>query len=121
MKPSTTLIGWALGVLAAALLVPVALGATRPDDRAGAIGIGAAVAAAPVHPNDRAGTLGVGSVTYADPGYWRGERDYGLYRAGTGRWCCHADSSSARRLRQARTALSADVGRPHRAAAPLPS
>ena len=47
-----------LSVVAA--FVPAALGADRPDDRAGQIGVGAVPAAVVVHPNDRAGPLGVG-------------------------------------------------------------
>ena len=47
-----------LSVVAA--FVPAALGADRPDDRAGQIGVGAVPATVVVHPNDRAGPLGVG-------------------------------------------------------------
>jgi hypothetical protein len=81
VKPSATLIAWALAALASALLVPAALGATRPDDKAGQLGVGAvAVATEVTHPNDVGGTLGVGRVALeSQPAYWRGERDYGLY------------------------------------------
>ena len=101
MKPSTSLIGLAIVAFVGALLVPVALGVTRPDDRAGPLGVGAAVAATDVvrpddragplgvgaavvatqatHPNDAGGALGVGAVALEKPAFWRGERDYGLY------------------------------------------
>jgi hypothetical protein len=81
VKPSSTLIGWVLAAFVGVLLVPAAFGATRPDDRAGQLGVGAAVVATQVaHPNDLAGTLGVGRVALeSQPAYWKGERDYGLY------------------------------------------
>ena len=50
-----------LSVVAA--FVPAALGAERPDDRAGPRGAGAVTAVVAVHPNDRAGPLGVGAAT----------------------------------------------------------
>jgi hypothetical protein len=49
-----------LSVVAA--FVPAALGADRPDDRAGPLGVGSVATAVVVHPNDRAGPLGVGSA-----------------------------------------------------------
>ncbi len=83
MKAFTTLMCGALVLLAAALLVPQALGAVRPDDRAGVLGAGAVVVAQSVRPDDRAGPLGTGAVTLADESYyWQGERDYGLYTPG---------------------------------------
>ncbi len=64
MRPSTTLIGWALAAIVGALLVSPALGVTRPDDRAGPLGVGAAsVATQPTHPNDLAGPLGAGAAS----------------------------------------------------------
>ncbi len=81
VKPSTRLVGGAFAVLMVALLVPAVFGAVRPDDRAGALGVGAvAMAAQPTHPNDRAGPLGTGAVALeGQPAYWQGERDYGSY------------------------------------------
>ena len=50
-----------LSVVAA--FAPAALGADRPDDRAGPLGVGAVVApAVVVRPDDRAGPLGVGAA-----------------------------------------------------------
>ena len=83
MKAFTTLMCGVFVLLAAALLAPQALGAVRPDDRAGSLGVGAVVTAQVVHPNDRAGMLGTGAVTLAGrPDYWQGERDYGVYTPG---------------------------------------
>lgn len=63
VKRSTTLIWPVLALIAGALLVPAALGATRPDDRGGMSGVGAvAVATQVTHPNDAGGRLGVGAV-----------------------------------------------------------
>jgi hypothetical protein len=83
VKAFTTLMCGALVLLAAALLVPQALGAVRPDDRAGPLGAGAVVTAQVVRPDDRAGPLGTGAVALAgQPLYWQGERDYGAYTPG---------------------------------------
>jgi hypothetical protein len=81
VRPSSTFIGWALAAVVVVVLVPAALGATRPDDRAGELGIGAAaVATQATHPNDLGGTLGVGRFALeGQSGYWQGERDYGLF------------------------------------------
>jgi hypothetical protein len=59
------LMGGAFVVLIAALLVPAALGAVRPDDRAGVRGAGAAVVAQAVRPDDRAGPRGAGAAVVA--------------------------------------------------------
>ncbi len=48
-----------LSVVAA--FVPAALGADRPDDRAGPLGVGAVAPIAVVRPDDRAGPIGVGA------------------------------------------------------------
>jgi hypothetical protein len=81
VKLSSRIVGGAFAVLIAILLVPVAFGAVRPDDRAGPRGPGAAATSSqPVHPNDRAGPLGPGAAAIAaQAAYWAGERDYGLY------------------------------------------
>jgi hypothetical protein len=82
VKPSSTLIGWVLAAFVGVLLVPAALGVARPDDRAGQLGVGAAVVVATqaAHPNDSAGPLGIGRVDLESQlAYWNGERDYGLY------------------------------------------
>ena len=81
MKAFTTLTGSVLVVLVAVLLVPMALGAVRPDDRSGVLGPGSVAPAVPTHPNDQAGPLGTGAVTLeGQPAFWQGERDSGLYR-----------------------------------------
>lgn len=83
MKAFTTLMLGALLLVAAALLVPQASGAVRPDDRAGVLGAGAVVTARAVRPDDRAGALGTGAVALAGQSqYWQGERDFGLYTPG---------------------------------------
>jgi len=84
VKPSTSLIGLAIVAFVGALLVPVALGVTRPDDKAGRLGVGAAVVATQaVSPNDAAGPLGVGRVALETRSrYWRGERDQWYTPAG---------------------------------------
>ena len=46
-----------------AAFVPAALGAERPDDRAGPRGVGSVAPVVVVRPDDRAGPRGVGSVT----------------------------------------------------------
>lgn len=84
MRAFTTLIGGFFVMLSAFVLVPAALGAVRPDDRAGTLGPGAVVVAAqPTRPNDQAGPLGAGAAALAEkPAYWQGERDFGLYTTG---------------------------------------
>lgn len=84
MKPSTSLIGLAIVAIVGALLVPVALGVTRPDDKAGPVGVGAVVVASQATtPNDAAGMLGVGRVGLeTEDWYWRGERDQWYAPAG---------------------------------------
>jgi hypothetical protein len=73
----------ALVLVAAALLVPQASGAVRPDDRAGMLGAGAVVTAQAVRPDYREGALGPGAVALAGQSqYWQGERDFGLYTPG---------------------------------------
>jgi hypothetical protein len=54
----------AVAVLAVAVLVPAALAADRPDDRAGPLGVAAAQTSAPttIRPDDRAGPLGPGAA-----------------------------------------------------------
>lgn len=81
MRPSSRFVGWALAAVVGLVLVPAALGAARPDDRGGQLGVGAAaVATQATHPNDLGGTLGVGRVSLEGrSGYWQGERDYGLF------------------------------------------
>jgi hypothetical protein len=65
VKAFTVLTGGAFVVLIAALLVPAALGAVRPDDREGLRGAGAAVVAQAVRPDDRTGARGPGAATPA--------------------------------------------------------
>jgi hypothetical protein len=71
----------ALVAFVGVLLVPAALGVTRPDDKAGQLGVGAVVVATEAtSPNDAAGALGVGRVALETrPAFWQGERDLGLY------------------------------------------
>jgi hypothetical protein len=84
VKPSTSLIGLAIVAFVGALLVPVALGVTRPDDKAGRLGVGAAVVATQAaHPNDVAGPLGAGRIALETQNrYWGGERDQWFAPAG---------------------------------------
>jgi len=67
VKAFTMLTGGAFVVLIAALLVPAALGAVRPDDREGVRGVGAAVVAQGVRPDDRGGLRGAGAAVVAQP------------------------------------------------------
>src|SRR5258705_13953248 len=76
---STVTLGLAVGLAGVALAAPLAQAATRPDDRAGTLGVGAQQVAdtsdvisrylvshpAALRPDDRAGALGVGSAAVA--------------------------------------------------------
>ena len=60
MRPSRMLVRVALVLVGAAALASVSFAATRPDDRAGTLGVGAQpLSAAAAHPDNRVGIRGV--------------------------------------------------------------